>query len=334
MTIDDLAARLGISAASVSYALNEQPGVSDTTRARVKALAKELGWHPSPIARALSRSRSDSIGIILRRDPDLLGAEPYYMNLMAGVENVLTEADQTLLFRMVGSAPFDDSAVYRQWAAQRRVDGVLMFDHTVGDDRPRLLNELNIPFVAHGSRMTDIGGPTFVYDLIGDAEMITDHLHGLGHRHLVHISGSNAFSNELNRIAAMRRAAHAVGMTYRDVEGDYSLDVARRITGDIMNSSHPPTAWVTSNDVMAIGVAAELRRLDHEGVAVVAFDDSLLCRISYPTVTALERFTEEQGKRSTRMLLAMLRGSKDPYPVAMASVLQVRDSSVRPCVSS
>ena len=86
VTIGGLADRLGLSKASVSYALNGQPGVSAETRQRVLALAEELGWHPSSSARALSRARSDAIGIVLRRDPGLLGAEPYYMSLLAGVE--------------------------------------------------------------------------------------------------------------------------------------------------------------------------------------------------------------------------------------------------------
>ncbi|MDD0859935.1 LacI family DNA-binding transcriptional regulator [Arthrobacter alpinus] len=65
VTISDLAHRLGISKASVSYALNGQSGVSEATRARVLALAGELGWYPSSSARALSHSRTDSVGIVL-----------------------------------------------------------------------------------------------------------------------------------------------------------------------------------------------------------------------------------------------------------------------------
>lgn len=333
VTIDDLASKLGISAASVSYALNGQPGVSEATRARVRALADELDWHPSSSARALSRSRSDSVGIILRRDPGLLGAEPYYMNLLAGIESVLSAADQTLLFRMIGSRNTDDAAIYRKWSGERRVDGVMLFDHTVDDGRPGLLSDLNIPFVAHGSAMTDIGGPTFTYDLVADAEMVVGHLHALGHRAIGHLGGSRKFSNELNRMTVMRAAARARGMEYLPFEGDYGIDLATRITRQVLQTENAPTAIVTSNDVMALGVTAALRELGRRDVAIVAFDDSLLCRIAVPSITALERFTEEQGRRSTRMLLSMLDGAGEIDPTAVPSVLEIRGSSVRPAVA-
>jgi DNA-binding LacI/PurR family transcriptional regulator len=139
VTIAGLADRLGLSKASVSYALNGLPGVSDETRERVLALAEELGWHPSSSARALSRARSDTIGIVLRRDPGLLGAEPYYMSLLAGVESELSETGQSLLLRMVGADTGQEVAAYRRWSAEARVDGVMLFDITFDDTRPRLL---------------------------------------------------------------------------------------------------------------------------------------------------------------------------------------------------
>ena len=238
VTIDELAQRLGLSTASVSYALNGQPGVSEATRMRVKALAEQLNWHPSSSARALSRSRSDAIGIILRRDPALLGSEPYYMNLLAGIESVLSEADQTLLFRMVGVSNGDDVAIYRKWSSEGRVDGVFLFDHTVGDERPQVLNELRMPFVAHGSRMTEIGGPTFTYDLAADLALILEHLESLGHRIVAHIAGSQNFTNERNRVTVMREEAHARGMTPIVREGDYGMDLSGELTRQLMR---PPT---------------------------------------------------------------------------------------------
>ena len=90
----------------------------------------------------------------------------------------------------------------------------------------------------------------------------------------------------------------------------------------------PPSAIITSNDLMALGATAALRSVRHQPTAVVAFDDSLLCRIAEPSVTALERFTEEQGQRSTRMLLALRDGTTTQDYVARGSQLVVRGSSV------
>ena len=172
VTIAGLADQLRLSKASVSYALNGQPGVSDETRRRVLELADELGWHPSSSARALSRSRTDAIGIVLRRDPSLLGTEPFYMSLLAGVESVLAETDQALLLRMVGTNPGQDLDTYRRWSAEGRVDGVLLFDIAVDDPRPALLDKLGLAFVLHGARPQIAPGRVLVYDVRGDAGLI------------------------------------------------------------------------------------------------------------------------------------------------------------------
>lgn len=102
ITISDIAAQLGISKASVSYALNGRPGVSAETRARVLHLADELGFHASSAAVALSASRTGTIGIVIARDPAVIAAEAFYMRTLFGVEQYLNDADGQLLLRLTG----------------------------------------------------------------------------------------------------------------------------------------------------------------------------------------------------------------------------------------
>lgn len=329
VTISGLAAQLGLSKASVSYALNGEPGVSEATRERVLALATELGWYPSSSARALSRSRTDAIGIVLKRDPELLGSEPYYMSLLAGVEDVLLHADQTLLLRMVGSENGRDTVVYQKWNAERRVDGVMLFDLTVDDERPGLLDRLGLPYVAHGSRMTPVGGPTFIYDLEGEASMIVRHLAELGHVDILHLTGPQVFAHESDRRRAIGAAAKRAALRPVFVECDYTMERAEAITRELFGADFTATAIVTSNDMMALGVASALRALGRRNIAIMSWDDSLFCRIAVPTITALARFHEEQGRRSTRMLLDVLAGVEPSEILAWPSELIVRETSVR-----
>ena len=90
-TMGDVARRLGISKAAVSYALNGQPGVSAVTRQRVLELAKELGWYPSSSARALSGAETGVIGLVLSLPSDLLTIETFFIHFLSGIEQVLTE---------------------------------------------------------------------------------------------------------------------------------------------------------------------------------------------------------------------------------------------------
>jgi Transcriptional regulators len=329
VTIQGIADRLGISKASVSYALNGQPGVSDATRERVIALAAELGWRPSSSARALSLSRADAIGMVLKRDPEMLGNEPYYMRTLEGVEDVLARADMSLLLRMAGTAPGRDIEVYRQWSAERRVAGVIVFDLAVDDGRPALLDGLGLPYVLHGLRFTAPDGGVTIDDQARDATLLVQHIASLGHRRLLHLTGPMFLAHELDRRDHVAQEARSAGVAVRFVEGDYTLDGAEATVGRMLAEPFDETAIVASNDLMALGVLGALRAAGRLDVALASWDDSMICRIATPTVTALARHPDEQGRRSARMLLEQLaRGASDQGD-RIHSDLIVRETSVR-----
>ncbi len=328
VTIDGLANQLGLSKASVSYALNGQPGVSEETRLRVLDLATTLGWQPSSSARALSRSRTDSIGIVLRRDPGLLGSEPYYMSLLAGVESVLAETGKALLLRMVGVSSREEVATYRQWSAEGRVDGVMLFDLVVADERPPLLDELGMAYVVHGAAPDVAPGRVLANDVGNDVRLIVDHLAGLGHTRILHIAGPAELAHEVDRTRLLAGLGASAGIHASSCNAEYSMEEGERVAFAALTADPGITAVVASSDLLALGAAAALRRLGRADAAMVSWDDSLLCRIVAPAITALDRFPEEQGRRSTRMLLDVLLGVEPTDSAARPSELVVRATSV------
>jgi len=331
VTIAVLADRLGISKASVSYALNNQPGVSEATRQRVLNLAEDLGWYPSFSARALSRNRSGVVGIVLSRDPETIGAEPYYMRLLAGIEKVLAGAEMSLMLRMVGSAPGRDLAVYERWAQEGRVDGVMLFDQLRDDPRPGLLADLGLPYVIMGVSEKLSGVPGVSVDHSSEASTIVEHLHGLGHEWIAHISGPLTFVHEEARLAAVKKHATRLGMTVLHLEGDYSLPAGARLTGSLLNyPASRATAVIYGNDLMAIGgilAARDLRLHLPAGLAMVSWDDSILCRLASPPITALARDPEKQGRDLALLLLRVLQAQGPYTPSGTASTLVVRGST-------
>ena len=328
VTIAGLADQLKLSKASVSYALNGQPGVSEETRRRVLELAKELGWHPSASARALSRSRTDAIGIVLRRDPSLLGSEPFYMSLLAGVESVLAETDQALLLRMVGTAVGQDLETYRRWSGEGRVDGVMLFDLTMDDPRPALLDSLGLVYVLHGNREDIAPGHVLLYDARADAALILGDLARLSHRRMLHVTGPLDLEHEKDRQDSVRLEATARGIQPVFRASDYTTDDGERIVTEALAADPEITAVVTSNDLLALGAAAAFRTLGRTDTALISWDDSLICRLGSLPITSLARFPEEQGRRSTRMLLDALAGVPSQITTAKPSELMVRATSI------
>src|SRR3954462_11150967 len=91
-TIADVARRAGVSAAAVSFAVNDRPGVSPETRERILAAARELGWRPSAAARALTEARTRAIGLVLARDAAQLEVDAFFVRFLSGIERALSAA--------------------------------------------------------------------------------------------------------------------------------------------------------------------------------------------------------------------------------------------------
>ena len=138
-TIVDVARRAGVSAAAVSFAVNDRPGVSSGTRERILAAARELGWQPSASARALTEARTRAVGLVLARSAAQLEGDSFFVRFLFGIERALTAADYALLLQIVPGEASTALPAYERLAAAGRVDGFLLTDVEAGDPRFALL---------------------------------------------------------------------------------------------------------------------------------------------------------------------------------------------------
>ena len=143
----------------MSLALSGKAGVAESTRERIIAAADELGWRPSIGARALLSSRAFAVGLILARDPELLGADPFFPTFIAGVESELAQRRYALVLQVVPDEPHAEGEAYRRLAQEGRVDGVFLTDLHRDDRRIALVQELELPAIAIGSPEPGRGDP-------------------------------------------------------------------------------------------------------------------------------------------------------------------------------
>jgi DNA-binding LacI/PurR family transcriptional regulator len=329
VTISDLARRLHISKASVSYALNGRAGVSEETRQRVLDLAEELGFHPNSAAVALSASRTRTIGIVIARDPALISTEAFYMRTLVGIEQYLNEVDSSLLLRLTGEHG-EDLDVLRRWSRQGRVDGFILFDEHDDDPRIMLLKELGMPCVVVSSNDPDDQVGRLISSPVETVTLLLDHLAELGHRDIAHISGPFTFVHEQLRVQMLAEGAALRGMTVRHSEGSYRYDDGAELTRRLLTDPNPPTAIVLGNDLMA--VAALRVAMDHgtavpDEVSILAWDDSPLCELARPGITAIDQKTMERGRAAADLLLRVAGGETDLHEEAPAGELHARESS-------
>jgi len=333
VTMGDIARRLGISKAAVSYALNGQPGVSATTRQRVLDLAQELGWYPSSSARALSGSETGVVGLVLSRPADLLTIETFFMHFLAGVEQVLAERGSSLLLRVIGEHPDAETKTYERWWGERRVDGVILVDERHHDVRLPAIERLGLPAVLCGGPIKGSTLPCLWSDHGVDASLVVEHLVGLGHQRIVHVSGPARFVHERARRRGVRRAGRALGAAVETLEVEYTGHEAAEVTKRLLDRPDPPTAIVYASDVMALeglGVAAARRVPVPARLSVVSWDDSYLTTLVHPAVTALWRDTPAYGALAASVLLDLVDGrNRGPIQVP-ASTLRARETTAPP----
>ncbi|MEE6306918.1 LacI family DNA-binding transcriptional regulator [Plantactinospora veratri] len=310
-TIADVARRAGVSKGAVSYALNGQPGVSDATRQRILAIAQEIGFNPNSAARALSGATANAVGLALCRPARILGIEPFFMELISGVEAELSARSYALTLQVVAS-PEAEIAVYRRWWGERRVDGVLVCDLRIDDRRLPVLAELGLPAVVIGGP-GERGGPDYVWsdESVALTEVL-EYLVALGHRQIARVGGLPGLLHTEIRTETFGTACRRLGLDRTvTVSSDYSGEEGARATRRLLSSADRPTAIVYDNDVMAIAglsVAQEMGLTVPTDVSIVAWDDSPLCQLVHPSLTALHRDIPAYGAHAAGRLLAAIAG--------------------------
>ncbi|MGO2846335.1 MAG: LacI family DNA-binding transcriptional regulator [Microbacterium gubbeenense] len=306
-TIGDVAERAGVSKSAVSFVFNDRPGVSVVVRERILRAADDLGWRPSARARALSQSRSQTMGLVIRRAPELLSTDPFFPQFVAGVETGLSARGYALLLQVVADDAAE-AAAYERFARESRVEGVFLTDMRVADDRPERLHELGLAAVIVAPPVEGITA-VGMDDGVGIRRAV-HHLAALGHRRIGHVAGPSAYVHSGLRQQAWQNALAELGLPLGPVAAsDFTGAGGTRATHELLDLPERPTAIVYANDLMAIaGVAAATSRglRVPEDLSVVGFDDVPLAPFVAPSLTTVKQDVVTWGAAAAESLVAMV----------------------------
>jgi DNA-binding LacI/PurR family transcriptional regulator len=330
VTINDVARAAGVSKGAASLALNGKPGVAAATRTRVTEAARRLGWRPHVAARALANASAGAFGLVVARSAEILSAEHFFMSLIGGIEAELSARGMALVLQVVPDIDAE-VAVLEQWSAERRVDGVILIDARVDDPRLPALARLDLPAVAFGSVGRAPELPTLVADEPRRMRIVLEHLTAAGHRRITYLSGDPRFEHVVERTRPLTSLADELGAHIDIVASDYSEDSVRAWIDPMLREAPDarPTAVVADNDLVAVHLlrAAAARDLHvPEDLAVLALEDSPLCSLITPQVTALRRDIVACGRELVRMLAARLEDTRTDRPAPLGELL-VRETS-------
>jgi DNA-binding LacI/PurR family transcriptional regulator len=333
-TITDVARIAGVSKAAVSFALNDRPGVAADTRARILAVARDLGWTPSLRGRALSVSRALAVGLVIARTPETLGADPFFGYFISGIETVLSERGYALMLQVVGDEQSEHES-YRQLAANGRVDGVFLTDMRVDDLRPQLLEDLGLPTVVIGP--VPRNGPWSAVNIDDQLGIVAavEHLVALGHQRIAHVSGPSELVHSVSRRTAWMRAVSDAGLPPGPcITADFSAQGGADATTALLGLNEPPTAIVYANDLMAIAGMSTAISLGVEvpgQLSVTGFDDAPLSAYIQPALTTVRTDVVGWGRAAAEQLLAVVDREAVRKIDLPAPEFVIRASTAPPC---
>jgi LacI family transcriptional regulator len=327
VTIRDVAARAGVSVATVSKVINERYGVSADTYARVQAVIKELGYEASLVAQSLRNNQTNVIGILVA---DL---EPFSTELLKGAADAIRGTGFELVVYSAGGRVGDHVGWERRYLSRLSgtlVDGAVLVTPTVVDVR------YGAPVVAVDPHTGPSEFPTIDSDNLKGARIAVEHLLSLGHRRIGMLTGRPDLQSAKLREHGYRAALGAAGVTIDDDllrVGAYEPEISLVSARELLGNPDRPTAIFAANDLSAIATidaATELGLRVPADLSVVGFDNVPESALCSPPLTTINQPIREMGRRAVELLVRLIRGEPaDAIHVTLATSLVVRQSTGR-----
>lgn len=334
-TIHDVASRAGVSKSLVSLAMRGSPKVSDASRDAILAAASELGYRPNAAARSLADRRSRTVGINIL---DL--HNPVFAEILDGLQAEVRRHGYSTMLVTGGGDPQREQAELDK-LLEFQVEGLVLVSHRLSTGALRDL-AAEVPTVVVTRR--DVTGPridTVANDDVRGAGLAVEHLVGLGHRRITHLSGGdNPISRDreagyLDAMAAAGLADHT-----RVVVGSLTDAGGYAAAVTALSDGSRPTALVVANDIAALGAIAAVRDAGLRcpgDVSVVGYDGIALGGLRTIGLTTVAQPLDEMGTLAAQRLVQRIEHPRaraqhltvDAHLVARDTTAPVRASSDR-----
>ncbi|GAA1140472.1 LacI family DNA-binding transcriptional regulator [Nesterenkonia lutea] len=305
--VRDVAARAGVSPATVSNALNHPDKVSEVTRERVQAAISELGYVRNDAARQLRQQQNLAVGMIV-----LDIGNPFFADVARGAENSLEELHRPLLLGNSSQNPRRE-LTQLQLFEEQRVAGILVTP--AGDilDRLRQIKDRGIAVVIVDREAgADEISSVSTDDVLG-GQLATEHLLELGRRRIAVVGGPQHIRQVAHRFQGAQSAAAAREDAQVRLWDTGAMDArsGREATRRLLElpSGQRPDALFATNDLVALGALQELARAGvrvPEDIALIGYDDIAFTASATVPISSIRQPAEEMGTRAAQLLVTAI----------------------------
>jgi len=305
-TITDVAARAGVSSATVSRVLQGSPRVSRDALERVQTAIAELGYRPSGVARSLRNQETGTLGLIVTNITN-----PFYPEIVRGAEDAAQRMGASIILCNAAEDPEREIA-YLDLLLERRVDGVIVAAGGLTQRHEDFLSVFPAPLVLINADLPGGQVPAVLSDDEAGGRAAAVHLLELGHSRLIHISGPTVREAVSLRLSGVRAAVAAAGraVTLEVVEGDGYLAGGMAVR-QVAQRLRPPYAIIAHNDLTAVGAMHALFDLGircPDEVSVVGFDDIALAAYTNPAMTTVAQDKYSMGRLAVETIARLRSG--------------------------
>ncbi len=309
VSLKDIAAECGVSIASVSKALNDHRDIGPETKARIKNVAREMGYVPNAAAKSMKTNRTHNIGVLFMDEANSGLTHDYFANVLDSFKRAVEKEGYDITF-ISNDRTRPGRASYLEHARYRRFDGVVIACVRYDDPEVMELVAGNIPLVAIDLPYNNT--TTIMSDNVDGMERLVDYVVGKGHRKIAYIHGADSsvtkprlttFYKKMEDYGIDVPDEYIIEAPYRDVHGAYEK------TLQLLDLNNPPTCIFYPDDYATYGglwAANERGLAVPEDISVVGFDGIKMARHIRPRLTTYRQDTELLGAEAAEQLISLI----------------------------
>ncbi len=317
VTIKDIAKALGLSTSTVSRALRDTHEISDATKKIVLEYAKEINYHPNPIALSLKERRSKSIGVVVSEV-----ANSYFSQAINGIESIAYDRGYQVILTQTHES-YEREVISVQHLASRSVDGLLVSLSSETNDVSHLkyLHDKGLPIVFFDRVADEINTHKVIANNEKGAFEATSHLINSGYKRIAHLTSPSQLSITIERLSGYQKALVANGITLNEdyikhcPHGGKNYQEIEDAIKELLSLEEKPDAIFVAGDRLSTGCLSVFKNLKiavPRDMAIAGFSNSDVLDLFNPSLTSVRQPAFEIGKLATQMLLQLIESK---YPI-------------------